>query len=76
MNQQPPSPFVSNMEFAVGQIPVFDSEGKFIGSMDRPQNGCEHPWQGRIPDGECSSGCCEYYRCDACGERFMVELPD
>lgn len=27
-------------------------------------------------DGECSSGCCDYYLCPHCGLRFRVELPD
>ena len=33
----------------------------------------QHP--DAVDDGECSSGCCDYYRCPNCGLRFRVELP-
>ena len=27
-------------------------------------------------EGECSQGCCTYYRCKLCGDSFKVEWPD
>lgn len=27
-------------------------------------------------DGECCAGCCSYYVCNVCGDRFRVEWPD
>lgn len=27
-------------------------------------------------DGSCGAGCCSYYVCRLCGERFKVEWPD
>ena len=29
-----------------------------------------------VDDGECSSGCCQDYRCPHCGIRWREELPD
>jgi len=26
--------------------------------------------------GECNQGCCTYFHCKICGERFTVEWPD
>ena len=44
----------------------------------------ENPWSkdksqfAHHPDaidvGECLDGCCDYYRCPHCGERFRVEV--
>lgn len=28
-----------------------------------------------VDDGECSDGCCDFFRCPHCGVRFRVELP-
>lgn len=27
-------------------------------------------------DGECSEGCCDYRKCEACGYRYRIEWPD
>jgi len=29
-----------------------------------------------VDAGECSEGCCDYYKCKSCGYRFRVEVPD
>jgi transposase-like protein len=29
-----------------------------------------------VDDGRCRDGCCDDYRCTACGYTFRVELPD
>ena len=36
---------------------------------------CEH--RNTKPTGEdCSNGCCDWYRCEDCGKKFLVECPD
>lgn len=39
-----------------------------------PEKGTPAQHPDSINDGECSLGCCEYYRCPNCGKRFGAEV--
>lgn len=56
-----------------GQIP-FIKDGHFMGSIDYDQD-CQHTNSHSTGD-TCYQGCCDYYQCDDCGKRFLVECPD
>ena len=49
---------------------VCTKESPWSPEKDTP---CQHP--DAVDDGECSEGCCDYYKCPNCGLRFRVEVP-
>lgn len=52
------------------------TEGRFVCTKDdpwKPEKG-EFVWHPDAKDdGECSEGCCDYFKCPNCGLRFKVE---
>jgi len=46
-------------------------------TKENPYDGKQGRWRhvDAVDDGECSEGCCDYYKCPHCNLRFKVENP-